>query len=112
KWSGWHLNAALDAWFDSHRMAARTLAVSYWDRESQRPAFDVQRLSVSWARGPVTIEFGKQFVRWGRTDILTPTDRFAPRDDLSVIDTEVLAVTAGRVTVANQSDSLDLVYTP
>jgi hypothetical protein len=112
KWSEWHLNAALDAWFDSHLMATRTLAVSYWDRESQRPAFDIQRLSVSWARGPVTIEFGKQFVRWGKTDILTPTDRFAPRDDLSVIDTEVLAETAGRVTVANQSDSLDLVYTP
>lgn len=112
KWGDWHLNAALDAWFDSHRMAERTLAVSYWDRGSQRPAFGIQRLSISWARGPVTIELGKQFVRWGKTDILTPTDRFAPRDDLTVVDTEVLGVTAGRVTVANQSDSLDLVYTP
>jgi hypothetical protein len=60
----------------------------------------------------VTIELGKQFVRWGKTDILNPTDRFAPRDYLTVIDTEVLAVTAARLTVTSQSDSLDLVYTP
>jgi hypothetical protein len=112
KWSDLHLNVALDAWFDSHRMAERKLVLSYWDRQTQRPAFDVQRLSISWARGPVTIEVGKQFVRWGKTDILIPTDRFAPRDYLGVVDTEVLAVTAARFTIANQSDSLDLVYTP
>ncbi len=112
KWSDWRFNAGFDAQFDSHRMAERTPDVSYWDRETQRPAFDVSRLSVSWGRGPVTIELGKQFVRWGKTDILNPTDHFAPRDYLTVIDPTVLAVTAARLTIASQSDSLELVYTP
>jgi len=112
KWGEWHFNALFGADFDSHRMAERKFAVSYWDRSVLRPAFDIQRLSVSWAHGPVTVELGKQLVRWGKTDILIPTDRFAPRDYLNVIDPEYLAVTAARVTIANQTDSLDLVYTP
>ena len=112
KWSDWHFNAGFEGQFDSHGMADRSADVSYWDRGIRRPALDVSRLSVSWGRGPVTIELGKQFVRWGKTDILNPTDRFAPRDYLTVIDSQVLAVTAARVTVASQSDSLDLVYTP
>jgi hypothetical protein len=112
KWSDWRFNAGFDAQFDSHRMAQRTPAVSYLDRETQRPAFDVTRLSVSWGHGPVTIEIGKQFVRWGKTDILNPTDHLAPRDYLTVIDANVLAVTAARLTIASQSDSLDLVYSP
>jgi hypothetical protein len=112
KWGEWRFNAEGDAYFDSHRMAERKLALSYWDRGTQRPAFEMQRLSASWSHGPVTVELGKQMIRWGRTDILIPTDRFAPRDFLTVIDPRFLAVTAARVTVANQSDSLDLVYTP
>ena len=89
KWGGWRLNASLRADFDSHRMAERKFAVSYWDRSVQRPAFDIQRLSLSWAHGPVTIELGKQLVRWGKTDILIPTDRFAPRDYLNVMRSRV-----------------------
>jgi hypothetical protein len=112
KWGDWRFNAGFVAQFDSHRMAERSPDVSYLDRETQRPAFDVSRLSVSWGHGPVTIELGKQFVRWGKTDILNPTDRFTPRDYLTVIDASVLAVTAARLTIASQSDSLDLVYTP
>jgi len=112
KRSAWRLNAGFDARFDSHRMVERTPDVSYWDRETQRPAFDVSRLSVSWARGPLTIELGKQFVRWGKADILNPTDRFTPKDYLTVLDPNVLAVTAAHVTIAGQSDSVDLVYTP
>ena len=112
KWGEWRFKAALDGDFDSHRMAERQFAVSYWDRGVLRPAFEVGRLSVSWAHGPLTIELGKQLVRWGKTDILIPTDRFAPRDYLNVIDPEYLAVTAARITISNQTDSLDFVYTP
>src|ERR1700676_505100 len=65
KWSDWHFNAGFEGQFDSHGMADRSPEVSYWDRGIRRPALDVSRLSVSWARGPVTIELGKQFVRWG-----------------------------------------------
>ena len=31
------------------------------------------------------MEAGKQLIRWGKTDILNPTDRFAPRDFLTVL---------------------------
>jgi hypothetical protein len=63
----------------------------------------------------VTLQAGKQFVRWGKTDILNPTDRFAPRDYLAVVDSEFLGVTAARFTAGLQSDTLDLVaarFTP
>ena len=41
----------------------------------------------------MTAEFGRQIIRWGKTDILTPTDRFAPRDYLSsVVDSDFLGV--------------------
>ena len=50
----------------------------------------VRRLSASYSRGKLTVEAGKQFVRWGKTDVLNPTDRFAPRDFLNVVDTEFL----------------------
>ena len=39
------------------------------------------------AAGGFTLDVGKQFIRWGRADVLNPTDRFAPRDFLNVIDT-------------------------
>jgi hypothetical protein len=50
KWSDWRFNAGFDAQFDSHRMADRNPGVSYWDRDTQRPALDLSRLSVSWGR--------------------------------------------------------------
>ncbi len=34
------------------------------------------------------------FIRWGRADILNPTDRFAPRDFMNVIDPDFLPVLA------------------
>ena len=60
-------------------------------------------------RGALSVRVGKQFIRWGKADILNPTDRFAPRDFLSVLDTEFLAVTGARPTLGLQSNSLDLV---
>ena len=54
-------------------------------------------------------------MRWGKTDILNPTDRFAPRDYMTVVDSEFLAVTAARFTAGLQSDTLDVVaarFTP
>ena len=55
---------------------------------------------------------GKQFIRWGKADILNPTDRFAPRDYLNVVDNDFLAITAARVTYGTQSDTFDLVFAP
>ena len=61
-----------------------------------RPALSLRRLSATSSRGPLTVDAGKQFIRWGKTDIVNPTDRFAPRDFLNVVDTEFLAVTGVR----------------
>jgi hypothetical protein len=106
------LAGGIDAEVDTHEQIARTLQLSWWDREEQRPAFEVRRISATYTKGKFTIEIGKQFIRCGRTDILAPTDRFAPRDYLNVIDANVLAVMAARVTYQAQSDSLDFVYSP
>jgi hypothetical protein len=78
----------------------------------QRPAFSIRRLSTTYNRGPLTLELGKQFIRWGKADILNPTDRFAPRDFVNVVNTDFLGVTAARLTWEHGPDTLDFVYTP
>jgi hypothetical protein len=103
---------SLDARTDSHRQAEREWGVSWWDRGTRRPAFSVRRLSAILHKGPLTAEFGKQFIRWGKADVLNPTDRFAPRDFLSVVDNDFLAVTAARLTWERKSDTIELVYAP
>ena len=97
---------------DSHWQTARDGHFSWLDREPRRPAFALRRLSASYTRGKLAVEAGRQFIRWGKTDVLNPTDRFAPRDFLGVVDTEVLGVAAVRATYGGQSDSLDLVCAP
>ena len=108
----WRFSAGLDAWTDTHRQVERTPHISWWDRELKRPPFEVRRLSATYHHGKLTAELGKQFIRWGKADILNPTDRFAPRDYLNVVDNDFLAITAARVTYALDSDSFDLVYAP
>ena len=44
--------------------------------------------SATYTRGKLTVEAGKQFIRWGKTDVLNPTDRFAPRDFVNVVDND------------------------
>ena len=110
--AGLQLAGGFDARFDTHLGTERDWALSFWDRERQRPAFAIRRLSAQYHRGKLTVEAGKQFVRWGKTDVLTPTDRFAPRDFLNVVDNDFLAVTAGRLTYGTQSDALDVVFEP
>ena len=70
--------------------------LDFSDRGRQRPRLSTKRLVATLTRGPFTLDLGKQFVRWGKTDIIVPTDRFAPRDFLTVIDAPYLAITAAR----------------
>jgi hypothetical protein len=64
-------------------------------------------------KGKITAEIGRQFIRWGKADILNPTDRFAPKDYLaSVVDSDFLGVTAARVTYESGNDTVDLVWQP
>jgi hypothetical protein len=111
---------AVDARADTHQETERSWGVSWWDRERQRPAFDVRRLSATYTRGRLTVEAGKQLVRWGKADVLTPTDRFAPRDFLNVVDngadsgadSDFLPIAAARVTYGTQANTIDLVLSP
>ncbi|MFN7919966.1 MAG: hypothetical protein U0Q16_07710 [Bryobacteraceae bacterium] len=101
-----------DARSDTHRQTEREFRVDLQDRRPLRPAFSLRRASVNWHRGPLTVEAGKQFIRWGKADILNPTDRFAPRDYLSVTDNDFLAVTAARLTIERGGDTVDIVTVP
>ena len=72
----------------------------------------IRRLSSTMAHGPVTLDAGKQFIRWGKTDIVTPTDRFAPRDFLDVIGNEFLPVTGARLTLQARDETFEVAWMP
>ena len=114
KFAPWlKVNGALDARADTHRQVDRRARLDVDDRTIRRPALSLRELNATIHKGKVTAELGRQIIRWGKTDILTPTDRFAPRDYLSsVVDSDFLGVTAARVTVAGASDSLDAIWQP
>jgi len=109
---GWRLAGGLDARTDTHHEVERRWALGWQDRERQRPALSLRRASLLYSRAPLTLEIGKQFIRWGKADILNPTDRFAPRDFLAVVDNDFLAVTAARLALGTQSNTLELVFAP
>src|SRR5262249_44633417 len=48
----------------------------------------------------------------GKTDILTPTDRFAPRDFLNVVDNYFLAVTGVRASLETGRETFDAAWVP
>jgi hypothetical protein len=101
-----------DLRIDTHHQVNRDFSVSWWDREIRRPLGQIRRLSATYYNGPITFEAGKQFIRWGKTDIVTPTDRFAPRDFLTVVDNEFLPVTAARLTFEKGSNTIEAVWSP
>lgn len=106
------LSGAIDARTDSHRYTRREFGLSYWGRGRLRPAFSVRRLNASYTRGKLALTFGKQLIRWGKTDVLNPTDRFAARDFLNVVENSFSGVTAARLTYGGKSDTIDLIYQP
>lgn len=106
------LNGAFDARADTHREVERAWRRDWRDRGLRRPAFSFRRLSANFSHKGLTLEAGKQFIRWGKTDILNPTDRFAPRDFLTVTDTDFLGVTGARLSYEAKSETLDLVWVP
>jgi hypothetical protein len=97
---------------NSHEQVEDEWDVDYWDRGIKRPRLSVRRLTATITRGRFTLDAGKQFIRWGKTDIVTPTDRFAPRDFLNVIDPEFLAVTAVRAVALTGAETFEGVWVP
>ncbi len=108
----WRFSGAIDTRTDTHRRVEREARIDWQDRSTLRPALSLRRFSASYSNKGWTAEFGKQFIRWGKADILNPTDRFAPRDFLDVLDSDFLGVLAARATYERGAETVDLVYTP
>jgi hypothetical protein len=106
-------SGAIDARIDTHEQTERTWGFDVDDRSIKRPAFSMRRASATLHKGKFTVELGRQFIRWGKADILNPTDRFAPKDYLSsVVSSDFLGVTAARVTYESGANTVDLVWQP
>src|SRR5262245_58952463 len=97
---------------NSHDQVYASWRIDFLDRGTRRPAIAIRRLSATLTRGGFTLDAGKQFIRWGKTDIVTPTDRFAPRDFLNVVSPEFLPATGGRATVHANRDAVEGVWVP
>ena len=97
---------------DTHRQAEREFRLNWNDRGIKRPNFSIRHLSLQYTTGGITLEAGKQIIRWGKAGIVSPLDRFAPRDFLTVVDNDVLGVTAARVVFEGATDKLDVIAQP
>jgi len=108
----WQIGGGIDARTDTHEQTDRSWELSWDDRETRRPPFEIRQLNIAYSKKKLTVELGKQFIRWGKADLLNPTDRFAPRDYLTVVDNDFLAVTAARLTYGGQTNTIDVVWVP
>jgi len=107
------LAVGADLRLNSHDQVEGEWRVDVAERGVRRPRLLLRRATATIAFRKVTVELGQQFIRWGKTDILNPTDRFAPRDYLNVVDTEFLPVAGVRASVqATEQDSLEGVWLP
>jgi hypothetical protein len=102
----------IDLRTDSWDQTDGELQPDFRDRGVLRPTFSIRRLSANINRGGLNLDLGKQFIRWGKTDILVPTDRFAPRDFLEVTNDEFLAVTGARLVYEASPHTFDLIWIP
>jgi hypothetical protein len=106
------LSGSIDARIDTINQVERTWRVDVRDRGLQRPPLSLRHARATIRKGPLTADLGKQFVRWGKADILNPTDRFAPRDFVEVTDDEFLAVIGARAQYERGRHSIDVVWVP
>lgn len=104
-------SASVDAQADTHRQTQRTFDFAADDRTRLRPAFSLRTANLTWTRGYLSITAGKQQIRWGKTDVLHPTDRFSPQDFVNVARADALAVTGARLTYGGNTHTFDLAVT-
>ena len=103
---------SFDARIDTLGYVERSWRVDWLDQTRLRPALSVRRLIATFSRGGLSVDLGRQFIRWGKADIQNPTDRFAPRDFMDVVVTDFLAVAGARLTYEREGRSIDLVWVP
>lgn len=106
------LTAGLDLRHNTHDQVEDEWRLDFEDRGLRRPRAAVRQLSATIAAGWLTLDVGKQFIRWGRADIIYPTDRLAPRDFLNVIDTDLLPVIGARAAVQVGNETFEAVWVP
>jgi len=104
--------AGLDLRANSHDQVEDRWRFDFSDRGTLRPRMAIRRLTATITASKLTLDVGKQFIRWGRADILNPTDRFAPRDYLNVIDADFLPVLGVRPVLRLGNDTIEAVWIP
>jgi hypothetical protein len=104
--------AGLDLRANSHDQVEDRWRFDFSDRGVLRPRMAIRRLTATITKSNFTLDVGKQFIRWGRADILNPTDRFAPRDYLNVIDADFLPVLGVRPVLRLGNDTIEAVWVP
>jgi hypothetical protein len=102
----------LDLRANTHDQVEDSWRLDVSDRGVQRPRLSLRRLTATLTHGAFTLDVGKQFIRWGKADIINPTDRFAPRDFLNVVDNEFIAVTGVRGVAQHGADTFEAVWVP
>lgn len=98
---------------NSHDQVEDSWRVDWSDRGLLRPRVSIRRATATFSFDRLTLDVGKQFIRWGKTDVVNPTDRFAPRDFLNVFDAEFLGVTGARAVIrASEEHAVEVVWLP
>jgi hypothetical protein len=111
--AGWiQFAAGLDVRANSHDQVEDQWRLDFTDRGVRRPRAAIRRLTATFTGGGFTLDVGKQFIRWGRADVLNPTDRFAPRDYLNVIDADFLPVLGARPSWHVGNETFEAVWVP
>jgi len=106
------LAAGVDFRANSHDQVDDRWRFDAGDRGTLRPRLSLRRAAATLTHGPFTVDVGRQFIRWGKTDIVTPTDRFAPRDFVNVVDNDFLAVSGVRASAQASADTIEIVWVP
>jgi hypothetical protein len=110
---GWiQFATGLDLRANTHDQVENEWRLDWSDRGVRRPRAGIRRLTATITTGHLTVDVGKQFIRWARADVLNPEDRFAPRDYLNVIDTDVLPVLGVRPSVRIANETFEVVWVP
>jgi len=104
--------AGFDLRANSHDQVDDLWRLDLDDRGVKRPRASLRRLSATLSHGPLTVDVGKQFIRWGKADIINPTDRFAPRDYINVVAPEFLGVTGVRAVALHGAETFEAVWVP
>lgn len=106
------LSGSIDARIDTIEQVERTWRFDVRDRSMQRPPLSLRDARATLRRGTLSVDLGKQFVRWGKADVLNPTDRLAPRDFLEVTDDEYLGIVGARAQFERGPHTIDTVWVP